>query len=69
MPKGETDLEMAARHVAQARRIVEQQRGRIAELRDGGMPTLDQEETLKILENSLRIFEHDERRIRERLIT
>jgi hypothetical protein len=65
--RGETLLEMAVRHVAEARRIVERQRKRIAELKEGGQPTFEHEKTLEVLETTLRIFEHDERRIRERM--
>lgn len=69
MPEGETDLEMAVRHVAEARRIVEQQRHRIARLKEGGKPTFKHEQMLRAFENTLQIFEDDERRIRQRLIT
>jgi hypothetical protein len=67
--RGETDLEMAVRHVAEARRIVEQQRGRIARLKESGKPTFKHEQMLRAFESTLQIFEDDERRIRERLIT
>jgi hypothetical protein len=68
MPNGsETNLEMAVRHVAEARRIVEQQRGRIAKLKEGGSPTSKHEQMLRAFESTLRIFEDEERRIRERV--
>jgi hypothetical protein len=55
--------------VAEARRIVEQQRGRIARLKEGGKPTFKHEQMLRAFESTLQIFEDDEQRIRERLIT
>lgn len=57
---------MAARHVAAGRRIVARQRERIARLRMAGHPTLDHEQTLRIFESTLRIFEDHEREIRQR---
>jgi hypothetical protein len=65
--RGETSLEMAVRHVAEARRIVVQQRERMASLKADGHSTVDHEKTLEVLETTLRIFEHDERSIRERM--
>jgi hypothetical protein len=65
--RDETLLEMAVRHVAEARRIVEQQQERIARLKNDGHSTLDHEKILEVLEATLRIFEHDERSIRERM--
>jgi hypothetical protein len=67
LERGETSLEMAVRHVAEARRIVAQQRERIARLKADGHSIVDHEKTLEVLEATLRIFEHDERRIRERM--
>jgi hypothetical protein len=64
--RGETDLEMAVRHVAEARRIVEQQHRRIAKLREAGEPTFKHEQMLRAFERTLQIFEDDERRIRSR---
>jgi hypothetical protein len=58
---------MAARHVAEGRRVVEQQRRRIAKLKKAGRPTFDQEQTLRVFETTLQIFEDDERRLRERM--
>ena len=67
-PRGdETLLQMAVRHVAEARQIVVQQRERIARLKADGHSTVDHEKTLEVFETTLRIFEHDERRIRERM--
>ncbi|MFY9835016.1 MAG: hypothetical protein WAK55_00825 [Xanthobacteraceae bacterium] len=63
----ESDLEMAIRHVAEARRIVEEQRRRIAKLNDGGKPTFRVEQMLRAFETTLQIFEDEERRIRERM--
>jgi hypothetical protein len=63
----ESDLAMAVRHVAEGRRIVAQQRERIARLKAAGHPTLDHEQTLQIFETNLRIFENHERHIRKGL--
>jgi hypothetical protein len=65
--RGETDLEIAVRLVAEAHRTVEQQRQRIARLKEGGKPTFRHEQMLRAFESTLQIFEHDERRIRERM--
>ena len=65
--RAETLLEMAVRHVAEARRIVEEQRRRIASAKEVGNATLDLEQTLQMFESTLRIFEDDERRIREHM--
>jgi hypothetical protein len=64
--RGETDLDMAVRLVAEAHRTVEQQRQRIARLKEAGKPTFKHEQMLRAFEGTLRIFEDDERRIRER---
>jgi hypothetical protein len=53
--------------LAEARRIVVQQRERMASLKADGHSTVDHEKTLEVLETTLRIFEHDERSIRERM--
>jgi hypothetical protein len=60
---------MAARHVAEGRQRVAQQRERIAKLKAGGHPTLDHEQTLLVLESTLKIFEDHERSIRQRVPT
>jgi hypothetical protein len=64
--KPESDLAMAARHVAEGRRIVAQQRERIARLKADGHPTADHEQTLRVLESTLQILEDHERQIMER---
>jgi hypothetical protein len=64
--KSESDLAMAARHVAEGRRIVTQQRERIARLKADGHPTADHEQTLRVLESTLQILEDHERQIAER---
>jgi hypothetical protein len=64
--KPESDLAMAARHVAEGRRIVAQQRERIARLKAGGHPTADHEQTLQVLESTLQILEDHQRQIAER---
>jgi hypothetical protein len=64
MPKrGKSDLEMTARQLAEARRTVEEQRRRIAKAKKAGKPTLDQEQTLRVCESILQIFEVYERMI------
>jgi hypothetical protein len=62
----ESDLAMASRHVAEARRIVGRQRERIAKLKAAGHSTLDHEQTLQVFESTLRIFEDHERQIKSR---
>jgi hypothetical protein len=62
----ESDLAMAVRHVAEGGRALTQQRLRILRLKADGYSTLEHEETLRAFENSLRIFEEDERRIRSK---
>ena len=57
----ESDLAMAARHVAEGRRIVDAQRKRIAKLKTAGHVTLKHEEMLRLLENTLQIFEDHQR--------
>jgi hypothetical protein len=59
--EGETDLGMAGRHVAKAREIVANQRRRIEKLRAVGASTFDAEQTLRIFEANLRLFEEHER--------
>ena len=63
--RGETDLEMAVRRVAEARRTVEQQRRLIARLKKAEKPTLHQRRTLLVLESILQITKVYERMIRE----
>jgi hypothetical protein len=61
----ETDLTLAARHVAEGRIIVARQRERIARLRALGCWTLDHEQTLRTFESTLEIFLDHERTLRE----
>jgi hypothetical protein len=63
--RGETDLEMAVRRVAEARRTVERQRRLIARLKKAEKPTLHQRQTLLVLESILQITKVYERMIRE----
>jgi hypothetical protein len=60
----ESEFVMAARHVAEGRRIVARQRLRIAKLKLAGHSTLDHEHTLQVFESTLRIFEEHERQLR-----
>jgi len=59
----ESDLAMVARHVAEGRRIVDAQRKRIAKLKIDGHETFRHEEMLRVLENTLRIFEDHQRQL------
>jgi hypothetical protein len=61
----ETDLTLAARHVAEGRIIVARQRDRIARLRALGCLTLDHEQMLRTFESTLKIFLDHERTLRE----
>jgi hypothetical protein len=57
MPDEENDLRRAEEHVAEGRRLVQQQKGRIIRLRAVGADTGDAERTLRLLEANLRRFE------------
>jgi hypothetical protein len=59
----ESDVAMAARHVAEGRRIVDRQRERIAQLKIAGHETVKHEEMLRVLENTLQIFEDHHRQL------
>lgn len=51
------DLSRATRHVAEAQRIVWEQKGRIIRLRAAGIETSDAERTLKLLQANLRTLQ------------
>ena len=51
------DLRRAEEHVAEGRRIVQMQKGRIIRLRSAGVDTWDAERTLRTLELNLKRFE------------
>lgn len=59
----ESSREIALRHVAQGRQIVESQRQLIDHLKSLGRPTVDAERVLYVYESGLRIFEDDLARI------
>jgi|HubBroStandDraft_6_1064221.scaffolds.fasta_scaffold1161688_2 hypothetical protein len=63
----ESELEMVARHVAAGRRIVARQRAMIATLKVAGHSVHAHEQTLRIFESTLQLFDEHEREIRERL--
>jgi hypothetical protein len=63
----ESELMIAARHVAEGRQIVAKQRERVARLKAVGASTFDHEHTLRIFESTLLIFEEHERSLRCRL--
>src|SRR5579875_3154846 len=65
MTDGESDLEMAVRHFAEARRIVTRQMDLIAKLKKTGCPTADAETSLALFEACLSIFEDHERLLRK----
>ena len=56
---GESKLAQATRHVAEGRRIVAQQRERVARLKASGRDTTRSEELLDQFERTLAIFEDD----------
>ena len=62
----ESQIALAARHVAEGRTIVARQRERIARLKALGCSTLDHEQTLRIFESTLEILLDHEQTIRER---
>ena len=60
----ETDLAVAARHVAEGRMIVAQQRERIARLNAQGVWTGNYDRTLDVFLSTLQILEEHERALR-----
>ena len=63
----EDDLRRVEEHVAEARRIVQRQKGLIVRLRAVGVNTLDAHRILWLLEANLRRFEEHRDRLRETL--
>jgi hypothetical protein len=59
----ESELARAARHVASAKRIVAQQRERIAKLKARGHPVRHHEQLLNVFTRTLRALEYHERLI------
>ena len=53
----EEDLRRVEEHVAEARRIVQRQKGLIVRLREAGVNTLDAQRILWLLESNLRRLE------------
>src|SRR5262249_20654667 len=60
----EDDLRRVEEHVAEARRLVQQQKGLIVRLREAGANTLDAQRILELLESNLRRFEQHRDRLR-----
>jgi hypothetical protein len=60
----EDDLRGVEEHVAEARRLVQQQKGLIVRLRAAGANTLDAQRILWLLEANLRRFEQHRDRLR-----
>ena len=60
----EDDLRRVEEHVAEARRIVQGQKGLIVRLRAAGVGTLDAQRILWLLESNLRRFEEHRDRLR-----
>ena len=60
----EDDLRRAEEHVAEARRLVQQQKGLIIRLRAAGVGTWDAQRILWLLESNLRRFEDHRDRLR-----
>jgi hypothetical protein len=57
MPGDDHDLRRAEEHVAEARRIVHQQKGLIVRLKAAGINTSDAERILQVLQSNLKVFE------------
>jgi hypothetical protein len=55
------ELEQAVRYVAEAKRIIAQQRERLAKLKAAGDSVLDAEQTLDVFTISLRLLEDHQR--------
>jgi hypothetical protein len=72
MPRGraacymsfEDDLHRIEGHVAEARRLVQQQKGLITRLRAAGVDTWDAQKILSLLESNLQRFEEHRDRFR-----
>jgi hypothetical protein len=60
----EDDLHRIEEHVAEARRLVHQQKGLITRLRAAGVDTWNAQEILSLLESNLRRFEEYGDRLR-----
>ena len=60
----EEDLHRLDEHVAEARRLVQQQKGLITRLRTDGVDTWDAQKILSLLETNLRRFEEHRDRLR-----
>jgi len=65
MPRKQPKLILAAHRAAEARRIVENQRGLIAVLKAKGESTLQAEATLQMYLSSLKLLEDQEWKIRQ----
>jgi len=65
MPRKEVKLIVAAQRAAEARRIVENQRGLIATLKAKGESSLDAEAMLQVYLSSLKLLEDQEWKIRQ----
>jgi hypothetical protein len=63
----EDDLRRLEEHVAEARRIVQRQKGLIVRLRAAGVNTLDAQRILWLLESNLRRLEEHRDRLRANL--
>jgi hypothetical protein len=60
----EDDLHRIEEHVAEARRLVQQQKGLLSRLRGAGIDTWDAQYILWLLESNLRRFEEHRDRLR-----
>jgi hypothetical protein len=60
----EDDLRRVEEHAAEARRLVQRQKGLIVRLRAAGVNTLDAQRILWLLESNLRRFEEYRDRLR-----
>jgi hypothetical protein len=60
----EDDLHRVEEHIAEARRLVQRQKGLIIRLRAAGVSTLDAQKILWLLESNLRRFEEHRDRLR-----
>ena len=69
MPDDDYNLRRAEEHVAEARRLVLQQKGLITRLRAAGIDTSNAEQILKVLERNLKTFEEYRTRLRDATLT
>ena len=67
MTEKENTLEQAVRYVAEAKRIITEQRQRIEKLKASGISTIDAEQTLDVFTTTLKLLEDHEQYLRKHI--